>query len=766
MSSSEFDGTDFFRTKSLYQDPYPYYEYLRDQGPVWREPHNGVVMVTGFQEAMSVYRDGATFSSCNAVSGPFPEFPVPLVGDDVSALIEQYRDELPFSDQLPTFDPPRHTEHRGLLMRLITPKRLKENEEFMWRLADRQIDEFLDRGECEFIHDYANPFTLLVIADLLGVPEADHASFRDELQGTARPTRQRGKAGAAMAHKPLEFLYERFTAYIEECRREPRDDVMTELATATFPDGSLPEINDVMLIAGNLFAAGQETTARLLGQMLRFLAERPELQELLRHDRSQIANLVEEALRLESPIQGDFRLSRVPVTVGGVDLPAGTTLMLVNGAANRDPREFDHPDELRLDRVNGRQHLGFGFGIHTCAGAPLARAEARVTFERILDRMGDIRISDAVHGPAGARHYEYTPIYMLRGLERLQIEFSPLVASDWWEVTSMLAARARERDSAVPTSEQELRDELRSWLVEHPPPRVVVAGTDEEAGVLREWQRTLHAAGWVGIHWPVEYGGRGASLAQVAVYNEELARADAPPLLGRAGISLVGPTLMAHGTDEQRRRWMPRILSGEDVWCQLFSEPDAGSDLAALSTRAEICGGVYRVSGQKVWSSYARFADWGIALGADGPERPQPQGNLDAGRSDDGEGRGDPAAAPDDRGERVQRGVPRRRRGPARVRHRSGARRLARREHDAGQRAGRVVRLEGAGAPPGGDGAARARLCSGEVSSTTRALDSVWRRPGSRWRSSASTTSERSRGSSAARRSVRSRAWSSCSGRG
>ena len=149
-------------------------------------------------------------------------------------------------------------------MRLITPKRLKENEEFMWRLADRQIDEFLARGECEFIHDYANPFTLLVIADLLGVPEADHDAFREELQGEhADP--DAGDDRGEVAHKPLEFLYERFTAYIEDCRREPRDDVMTELATATFPDGSLPEFDDVMLIAANLFAAGGETTARLLG---------------------------------------------------------------------------------------------------------------------------------------------------------------------------------------------------------------------------------------------------------------------------------------------------------------------------------------------------------------------------------------------------------------------------------------------------------------------------------------------------------------------
>jgi cytochrome P450 len=290
----------------------------------------------------------------------------------------------------------------------------------MWRLADRQLDELLGRDGCEFIHDYASPFTLLVIADLLGVPEADRPSFRDELQGDHRPT-----AGGPMAHKPLEFLYERFTSYIEDRRREPRDDVMTKLATVPFPDGSLPEVTDVMLIASNLFAAGQETTARLLGTMLRLMGERPELQQLLRDERGLIPAFVEEALRLESPLQGQFRLARVATTIGGLHIAPGTSVFVMPGAANRDPRQFEAPDELRLDRSNGRQHIGFGFGVHVCAGAPLARAEARVTAERLLDRMTGIRVSESGHGPAGARRYEYTPIYLLRGLERLELEFTP-----------------------------------------------------------------------------------------------------------------------------------------------------------------------------------------------------------------------------------------------------------------------------------------------------------------------------------------------------
>jgi alkylation response protein AidB-like acyl-CoA dehydrogenase len=184
---------------------------------------------------------------------------------------------------------------------------------------------------------------------------------------------------------------------------------------------------------------------------------------------------------------------------------------------------------------------------------------------------------------------------------------------------------AREKFSN-PIADEELRRELRTWLAEHPPPPVAVAGTRAEADALRAWQRRLHRDGWVGIHWPVEFGGRGASVTQVAAYNEEFARAGAPPLLGRAGITLVGPTLMAHGTEAQRARWMPRILGADDVWCQLFSEPGAGSDLAALSTRATKAGGCYRITGQKVWSSYATFADMGIALVRTDPDAPPHKG--------------------------------------------------------------------------------------------------------------------------------------------
>jgi cytochrome P450 family 150 subfamily A5 len=419
-----YDDIDFFRGNELVTDPYHYFDWLRDQCPVRRETQHGVFMVTGYDEACAVYADTDTFSSCNSVTGPFPGLPVPLEGDDVSEVIEQHRDELPFSDQITTMDPPKHKDHRHLLMRQLTPKRLKENEEFVWRLADRQIGEWIERGECEFIGDYANPFTLFVIADLLGVPEEEHQEFREAL--ARRPRAEAvGSTKSMMSHSPLEWLYERFSRYVEDRRLEPREDVLTTLATTTFPDGTLPEVIDAVRVAANLFAAGQETTVRLLGASLQLIGERPEVQELLRERTDLVPGFVEEMLRTESPVKGDFRLARRRTAVGGVEIPAGSTLMVLNGAANRDPRHFADAEEFRLERGNSREHLAFGRGPHSCPGGPLARMETRVSIERLLDRLGEIRIAEAHHGPADRRTYEYIPTYILRGLTRLYLEFTP-----------------------------------------------------------------------------------------------------------------------------------------------------------------------------------------------------------------------------------------------------------------------------------------------------------------------------------------------------
>ena len=205
--------------------------------------------------------------------------------------------------------------------------------------------------------------------------------------------------------------------------------MLTRLALATYPDGSTPDVTAVVRTATFLFAAGQETTARLLAVGLKYLCEYPELQDELRARPERIPDFIEETLRIESPVKADFRLARRGSTVGGADIAPGTPVMLLNGAANRDPRRFDCPAEFRLDRPNAKDHIAFGRGAHSCPGSPLARVEGRVTIERILDRMRDIRLSEPHHGPPGDRRFEYEPTWVLRGLHGLHIEFTPVEAA-------------------------------------------------------------------------------------------------------------------------------------------------------------------------------------------------------------------------------------------------------------------------------------------------------------------------------------------------
>jgi cytochrome P450 len=417
---SRFDAADWFTDASLAQDPFPYYEYLRSLGPVVREPYHGVAVVTGYDEGLAVYRDDEHFSSINAPSGPLP--PLPFTPDpfDIGPQIEKHRGEIVYSDWLITRDRPAHTAYRSLLMGLITPARLKKNEDFMWRLVDRQIGEFIGRGSFEVISDLARPFTVMVVADLLGVPEEDHIEFCRNF----RPVPAQIGGTHQLVHNPLDFLGAYFTRYIEERRRNPRKDGLSELAQAKFPDGTSPTLADVVKVAEFLFTAGQDTSARLITAALRLLGERRDLQQQLRRERGLIPNFLEEVLRTDPPVKSNFRVARVPVKVGDLELAPGTTVMMLSGAMNRDPRRFERPAEFIVDRANARDHVSFSRGIHACAGAPLARAEGFICLQRIFDRTEDFRVSEEKHGPAGARRYAYEPTYLLRGLQELHLDFT------------------------------------------------------------------------------------------------------------------------------------------------------------------------------------------------------------------------------------------------------------------------------------------------------------------------------------------------------
>jgi cytochrome P450 len=422
---TELATADYFADAAIAQDPYDYYEYLRSHGPVHQEPHHGVVAVTGYAEVMAAFKDTDSFSAVNAIGGPFPPLPFEPEGDDITEQIEAHRHLFPIFEHMVVMDPPAHERARSLLSKLLTPRRLKENEDFMWQLVDTQLDEFIANGRCEFLSQYARPFATLAITDLLGVPAEDRAEFRRAL-GADKPQGNRVGAldGAAVGLNPLQYLDDKFSGYISERRREPRGDVLGLMAAATYPDGSIPELLEVVRPATFLFAAGQETVTKLLSAAVQTLGDRPDLQDRLRENRELIPVFIEEALRIQSPTKVDFRLARKTTTLAGVHIPAGTVLMLCLGAANRDPRKFDDPHEFQLDRKNVREHIAFGRGIHTCAGAPLARVEGRITVHRLLERMRDISISESAHGSVGRRRYFYEPTFLLRGLTELHIEFT------------------------------------------------------------------------------------------------------------------------------------------------------------------------------------------------------------------------------------------------------------------------------------------------------------------------------------------------------
>jgi cytochrome P450 len=420
---TDFETVDFFTDESLVPDPYPYFDHLRSKCPVVQATPFNVLAVTGYDEALTVYKDPA-FSSCVSVAGPFSGMPFGPDGhDDVSELIEQHRGAVPMAEHITSQDPPLHTRTRGLMNKLITPKRLKENEEFMWRLADQQLDTFIERGKCEFLADYAKPFSLLVIADLLGVPAEDHDEFRAVFAGQI--VGELGKE-APTTHNPLQWLNDKFYAYIEDRRRAPRDDVLTGLAQAKYEDGSTPDIEDVMNLSTFLFAAGTETTTKLVSSAVRIVGENPEFEKTLRDDRSKIAAFLEETLRMESPVKSHFRMARTTTTVGDVKVLAGTTVMVLPGACNRDERKFADPNTFSPDRPNVREQIAFIRGVHSCPGAPLARAEGRISLNRILDRMSDIAVSEDHHGPVGDRRYAYEPTFIMRGLSELHITFTPV----------------------------------------------------------------------------------------------------------------------------------------------------------------------------------------------------------------------------------------------------------------------------------------------------------------------------------------------------
>jgi cytochrome P450 len=405
--------------------PYPYFDQLRDEAPVAWIEQLGCFAVTRHADALEVLRNPELFSS-RAPTGP------KAMGDTMVLLQElfQEREDLhsvliegAMAGQLAvllTADPPVHDRQRALVSRAFTPRRVRLLEPRIRAIAEGLVDQFIERKRCEFISEFAVGLPLTVIAEGLGIPDGDMAAFKqwsDDFVvaiGNHRLTKDRL---AEMLKSQVAFGHY-FTERIEERRLDPRDDLISDVVHARI-DGTEPLTTPEMLgMFSQFLVAGNETTTKLLGSALLLLLRQPDLLARVRADRTLIPGMVEEALRLESPVQGLFRVANQSTELGGVPIPAGSSIWVVYAAANRDGGLFVDPSVADPDREE-KGHLAFGHGIHFCLGAALSRTEARIAFETLFDRLGDIRLAED-------NQLEYEESYALHGLKELWIEFDPV----------------------------------------------------------------------------------------------------------------------------------------------------------------------------------------------------------------------------------------------------------------------------------------------------------------------------------------------------
>jgi len=391
-------------------DPYPHYARLRDEAPVCRIEADNLWMVTRYDDVAAVLHDPATYSSEQGMG----ELMSGKVGRNRVRASDLLGLDLRAMRVLIATDPPDHTRLRRLLSRAFTPRAITELEPHLRETCESLVEDLLaaaDRGEGDLVAQLAFPFPVIVIAELLGIPPERRDDFKrwsDALVGALS-----GNWNPVEAQQTLTEMFLYLADVVERRRREPGDDLISRLVAGSDPDDpdSLSSI-EITLFAVLLLVAGNETTTNLLGNGAAALAAHPDQARLLHDQPDLLPAAIEEILRWDGPIQGLFRGTTRPVTLAGVDLPAGAMLLVSFAAANRDSRHF--PDADRFDiRRRPTDHLAFGHGIHYCLGASLARLEARLVGETLLAR--DARLEPL----PGASRVESS---LLRGFTRFPVE--------------------------------------------------------------------------------------------------------------------------------------------------------------------------------------------------------------------------------------------------------------------------------------------------------------------------------------------------------
>jgi len=388
--------------------PFDLYRRARDEMPVFYSERFDLWVVTRYDDIVRILKDPATFSSAQSLAldaGVAPE---------VQAVLDT---GYPATPTMVTADPPVHTRFRELVGKAFTSRRVALMEPRMREIAHQLIDGFERDGHADLVRQYAYPFPMEVIAEILGVPPAHMDQFKrwsDDMSARFGPLPLDRQIECAKSE--VEFQHY-FAARLEERRQRPQADLLTDLLGARIKREAPLDLPELLSILKQLLIGGNETSTNLIGSMTLLLLNNRDQLEALMKDRALEANAVEEALRLDSPVQGLFRSATREVEIGGVRIPAGAHLELLYASGNRDEGRFHDSDRFDLKRPDSSNHMAFGFGIHFCIGAPLARYEGRIALDVLLDRLPDMRL-------APGQEFEHHAHFFLRGLKRLELEWN------------------------------------------------------------------------------------------------------------------------------------------------------------------------------------------------------------------------------------------------------------------------------------------------------------------------------------------------------
>ncbi len=409
---------------AIQQQPHPYYAAMRATAPVFATDALGmpVWLVTTHDLVLEVLRDPTTYSSRFGSAG-MPADP------ELAARLRQLREDHGGWPAVPTMlsaDPPEQTRYRRLVSKAFTPRSITDLEPAIRAISRRLIDSWIGNGTIEFVTAFAVPLPVQSIAKALAVPDDRLVDFKrwsdDNVAPIGASLTPEQRIAAEMGQIEMQHF---FADQLERRRAEPGDDILSRLVTARIDkteDPDLPDepltMSEMQSILSQLLVAGNETTTKLLTEMMLLLGRNPDRWQQVQRDPSFAKPIIEEVLRLSTPTQGMWRITTREVELGSVIIPAGRRIVLMYTSANRDERHFADPDTFDPDRSNLVNHLAFGKGIHYCVGANLSRLEARVALEELAARVASFRLADT-------NTYEYHPSFMLRGLTRLDLELTP-----------------------------------------------------------------------------------------------------------------------------------------------------------------------------------------------------------------------------------------------------------------------------------------------------------------------------------------------------